>query len=185
MAKEERLRQQQRARFQRILKKVIIILIVLAVVIGGGYLLVRSANKKVADLPGEKFAEQPAIHITGTDHPQYNSNPPTSGWHWAQPAKWGVYDRELPDEQIMHNLEHGGVWISYQPSLDKETVGKLEAIVKRYPTKVILTPRKANDKPIALAAWTRLQKLDSFDESAIENFIKSYRGKIGPEPNAP
>jgi hypothetical protein len=186
MSKEERMRQQQRSRVKRAAKKISALLLVAAIVIGGGWLLVRYANKQAASLPGEKFTEQPAQHVTGTDHPAYNSNPPTSGWHWAQPANWGIYDRELPDEQVIHNLEHAGVWISYKPdAVDAGTVERLKAVVGRYPTKVILTQRTANDAPIALAAWTRLQKLESFDEAAIESFIKSYRGKIGPEPNAP
>jgi hypothetical protein len=50
---------------------------------------------------------------------------------------------------------------------------------------VIVTPRPQNDAPIAVAAWGRLLKLQRFDEARIFEFINRYRGKIGPEPNAP
>src|SRR3989344_5078 len=49
----------------------------------------------------------------GASHEAYNSNPPTSGPHYEQPSRWGVSQAELPDEQLIHNLEHGGIWISY------------------------------------------------------------------------
>src|SRR3989344_32229 len=51
-------------------------------------------------------------HIaSGTAGSGYISNPPTSGNHWASPVKAGVYDKQLPDEQLIHNMEHAYVWI--------------------------------------------------------------------------
>ena len=35
-------------------------------------------------------------HIAvGAEHLVYNSNPPTGGWHYAQPAQTGIYDKEF------------------------------------------------------------------------------------------
>ena len=75
---------------------------------------------------GESFPILTSTHIkVDATHLPYNSNPPTSGDHYAQPADWGVYQNELPDEQLVHNLEHGGIWISYK-GIDQDTKAKIE-----------------------------------------------------------
>lgn len=115
----------------------------------------------------------------GEQHPPYNSNPPTSGPHFAQPANWGSYREGLADETLVHNLEHGGIWISYRDN-DEAMIQQLEDIARRYSSHVILTYRPTNDSPIAVAAWGRLLKLDTVDSGQIYNFIARYRFK-GPE----
>ncbi len=135
----------------------------------------------IPEVKGEFFPAQTREHIsTGQSHPAYNSDPPTGGWHYGTPAQAGIYDKELADEQLLHNLEHGHVWIAYSSDLDAETVGKLADTAKSYGSKIIMTPRAKNDKPITLAAWEYLLKLDGFDEIQIKGFIKAHRGK-GPE----
>ena len=130
---------------------------------------------------GERIDDQGRDHISrGQPHPAYNSNPPTSGWHTPEVANWGSFRTELPDELVLHNLEHGGVWISYKDPGDGTLVEKLEGLVSRYRSKVIVTPRAKNDRPIAVAAWGRLMKLDAYDEKRIVAFIEAFRNK-GPE----
>ncbi|MDR7420175.1 MAG: DUF3105 domain-containing protein [Armatimonadota bacterium] len=129
----------------------------------------------------EQFPGQGGDHLPlGQAHPAYNSNPPTSGWHTPQTAPWGVHRTAIPDEVIVHNLEHGGIWISYRDASDAALIEKLETLVARYRSKVILTPRPQNDAPVAVAAWTRLMKLDGYDEEKIVRFIDAYKNK-GPE----
>lgn len=147
---------------------------VVIVVISGLYYF---ASQPKRSRPGEAFPVLGQQHIpVGASHPAYNSNPPTSGWHYTQPADWGVYQEELPDEQLIHNLEHGGIWISYK-DVDRETKFNLEAMGKRYPRSVIVTPRSLNDAKIVLASWGRLLKLESFDETMIVEFIKANKNK--------
>src|SRR3989338_8411314 len=111
----------------------------IVVVIITGYGLTLLVRQDKQPLPGEAFAIQGQEHIAvGASHPEYNSNPPTSGWHYAQSANWGVYQTELPDEQVIHNLEHGGVWISYT-GIDDTTKAALENIAASRP-KIIVTP---------------------------------------------
>lgn len=120
-------------------------------------------------------------HIAqGTTGSGYNSNPPTSGPHWNGPAKNGVYESPLADEQAIHNLEHGYVWISYKSDVGDDVKNKLKDIVKEDEWKVILTPRDANDSKIALAAWGRVLKMDEPDYDKVKDFIKTYRNR-GPE----
>lgn len=127
------------------------------------------------------FPDQGRDHIVpGQPHPPYNSNPPTSGWHFPSPAPWGFYNDELADELLVHNLEHGGIWISFKDTTDTEVVDALVALARQFRTKVIITHRPGNDSRIAVAAWTKLMKLDRFDRRVIINFINRYKNK-GPE----
>lgn len=146
-----------------------------------GVTVVLLTRERAPQPPARSFPIQGVEHIReGESHPPYNSNPPTSGWHYDTPALWGVQDRELPDEQLVHNLEHGGIWISYHPSLGREAVDKLKDIVRGYRSKVILTPRVRNDSKIALAAWGKLDAFDVFDEARVLAFIQAFKDQ-GPE----
>lgn len=139
-------------------------------------------KQSLQNLPGLSVPDQGREHVVGTNHPPYNSNPPVSGWHDSSPAEWGVYKEELPDEVLIHNLEHGGIWISYKPGISPELVEKLENFYKEWGRKTIVTPRAANDTDVTLAAWTRLDKFNSseYSEERVEKFIKAFRNK-GPE----
>ncbi len=164
------------------IKLLLIYLGVLVVVGALGFWLYKSSETKPQTFPGQTFENQGQTHIDqgATDHPAYNSNPPTSGWHWPQPAAWGAYKTPQPDEQLIHNLEHGGIWISYKPDrVDADTIAKLEDFTKRYPL-IVVEPRDKDDAPITLAAWTHLQNLDQYDERTILEFIEAYHNK-GPE----
>ena len=164
-------------------RKIIWWIIAILIIGGSGYGFYYLASQPEKPRPGETFSILGQEHISvGASHPEYNSNPPTSGWHYAQPADWGVNQEELPDEQLIHNLEHGGIWISYK-DVDDKTKSDLETVGKRYPGSVVVTPRAANDAKIVLASWGRLLKLESFDETLITDFIKANRNK-SPEPLA-
>src|SRR3989344_4041615 len=95
--------------------------LLVAVVIGGIYWVSTSADESSSNgvRPGEEISIVSREHINvGDPHEPYNSNPPTSGPH-AAPAEWGISSVEIPDENAIHNLEHGGIWISYK-NLDEE-----------------------------------------------------------------
>ncbi len=156
---------------------------ILVVVVGLIAFAIWASVKADESRPGVSFANQGQQHIAvGASHPAYNSNPPTSGWHYAQEATWGVHAQELPDEQVLHNLEHGGIWISYT-GIDQDTQAKIEDLAKKYPDKLIITPRAKDDTKIVVASWTRLLKMDQYDETKIVEFISANKNK-SPEPNA-
>ncbi len=152
-------------------KKVLIWLIVLAVIAGLIYWGIIASKRAEENRPGESVSVQGADHINvGDKHEPYNTNPPTSGAHGPAP-QFGVYQGEIPDENVVHALEHGGIWISYK-NLNKEEITKLEGIARQFPNRTIMTPRAANDSTIAVASWGRLMKLDTVDEEAIINYIQ-------------
>ena len=172
---EQKRAEKEQERVRRIrarqIKKFLTWFVILGVVVGLVYWAVIAANKAEESRPGETVAIQDARHINvGDEHEPYNTNPPTSGAHGAAP-NWGVYREEIPDENVVHSLEHGGIWISYK-NLNEEDVTKLENIARQFPNRTIVTPREANDSNIAVASWGRLMKLDAVDEEAILDYIR-------------
>jgi len=171
----------RKTRRKKVLKKVSYWVAGLAVVIGCGWLLISTTGPKGSDY------SQP-VEILGRNHIQegttfsdYNSNPPTSGDHYQNPAPTRFYDKELPDEQLVHNLEHGHIWIAYKPGLPAEIIDGFKNFAGG---NIVVTPRSKNDTDIALAAWGRLDKFDivanEIDGQRIKDFISRYQNR-GPE----
>jgi len=127
---------------------------------------------------GQVFSNQGQVHIAdGAAHPAYNSFPATSGWHVAQPQPWGTFVYPVAPEKLIHNLEHGGVVIEYNPALLGGSELKLEAIQKRFPNKTVVTPNEQLKTPLALTAWRRLYTLDTMNEAKIVAFIERYKNR--------
>ena len=128
------------------------------------------------------YEEQNREHIAvGAEHPAHNSNPPSGGWHYSLTSRKGFFDEPIPDENAIHNLEHGDVWIAYHPRISEDAKKELK---KFGFSKIVITPREANETDIALVAWERV---DAFNlengvvpDARIHDFIKRYRNK-GPE----
>jgi hypothetical protein len=130
-------------------------------------------------------------HIAdGTYGGPYSSVPATSGPHWNDPANWGIYTAAAPlaESQSIHNLEHGGIIVWYQPGkISVDEIATLSTYVAaqfsttRY--KFILSPWTGKDfgHAIALTAWRWLLYLDRPDTSAIGTFVSAHYGDA-PEP---
>lgn len=137
--------------------------------------------------------EQPDFgreHLQPGQSAKYDSDFPTSGTHSPQPADWGAYKQEIPNENLIHSMEHGGIVITYRPDLDAATVSKIERLFTRpfsnpdfAPTKVVIVPYSKNDKPIVMRSWRRILNLDSFNEKTMMDY---YLGNVNksPEPAA-
>lgn len=157
--------------------------LVLAIVIGLAFLV--QSNTAAAGTPGQRIPIQGQEHIAvGATHVAYNSDPPTSGPHYAEPAPAGFYDAAQPDEELVHNLEHGHVWIAYDCTKLTDCEGtkqKLRSLVQSYNQwKIVVTPRQNKDAAIAVAAWGWLMKLENYDETSIRRFVDAWRNR-GPE----
>jgi hypothetical protein len=143
---------------------------------------VAQAAGPVVCSPVQTFPEQGRDHIQrGQPHPDYSSNPPTSGWHWDTPQDWGIYTNQQFQEQLVHNLEHGGIVIQYN-NLAPADVQQLTNLVNRDSYHMILAPYPGLPQGVKVAytAWTHLQTCDGVDENAIRSFINAFRDK-GPE----
>ncbi len=128
----------------------------------------------------------------GTD--PYSSLPAASGPHWDPSgiANWGVYSTPQPETQLIHNLEHGGIVIWYDPErVDAEGVAELERFVRaqnatgvsgRY--KFIVSPWGGEEplpSPVVATSWRWMLELEEADTAAIDEFAREHYG-IAPEP---
>lgn len=157
-------------------------MIFLGLIIGGLYWVVTASGTAEENRLGEAVEIVNRDHINvGDSHTGYNSNPPTSGPH-AGAAPWGFNSEEILDENAVHNLEHGGIWISYK-NIDDESIAVLENIAKRNSGSVLVSPRVANDSNIAITSWGRILKTDTVDEDTILEFLRQNKNK-SPEPLA-
>jgi hypothetical protein len=154
----------------------------------------KGAEKKTETAPEkEPGTTVPSLgndHIQSIEspHPPYNSKPPTSGPHVPFVARWGIYNRPIPNELQVHNLEDGGVMIQHDCKNCTELIQKLESLAKEYFQKaqasrensryghLIVAPYPGLDTPIALTAWGKIDKLNEFDETRIRRFIEAYVG---------
>lgn len=171
-----------RARRAKLIRRTLWVAAVLILIGASVWVVARLGRKETIHGPGQFIPDQGAAHVALDTKFGYNSNPPTSGPHFATPAEWGVYKEEIHDQVLIHNLEHGGIWVAYKPGINPEVASKLEVIAKEFGRKVIMAPRAANDSDIALAAWNHLDKFSvaEFSEERVRKFIKAYRNK-GPE----
>lgn len=172
-------------------KRFLVIMTALVITFVGLFIALSKKNPAQPIL-GVSYPEQSVNHIQeGQPHEPYNSDPPSSGPHYAgasAPISWGVYTQEVPAEVFLHNEEHGGVIITYKPDLPADQIKKLQRLFAPpysrpnfKPTKAILTPRAANKSPIGMASWKYTLNLDKFDEEKIVNFYRQHVSK-SPEP---
>jgi hypothetical protein len=154
----------------------------------GALVLVERNKSHITTKPGTQYAIVSRVHIPeGSPRPtNYNSNPPSSGPHYPTPANWGVYTVEQPDQRLVHNLEHGGIWISYKDPSDTKLVAELTKLAQQFQTKVILEPRAENPAPISLVSWGWVENLQTFDQQKIIDFYNAHKDQ-GPEffPDVP
>lgn len=129
------------------------------------------------------------LHIQNPDDPlptPYNSNPPTSGYHYGGgTAPWGIHTQPIDDKLTVHNLEHGGVAIYYSQSAAKGLVDQLATVARELQQRspcIIMMPRAPDqiDAPIVMTAWNWKLKLQEVDAKAIRSFFEA-RINQGPE----
>ncbi|WP_051551785.1 DUF3105 domain-containing protein [Nocardioides sp. URHA0020] len=117
-----------------------------------------------------------------TDPVDYPQSPPVGGPHNPVWLDCGVYDEPVPKENAVHDLEHGTVWISYDPDLDADDVATLTDAL---PQNGILAPYADLEAPVVITVWGRQLALDGADDPRLALFVKTYGGgETAPEPMA-
>ena len=131
-----------------------------------------------------EFDVESASHVPNdVDYPQ---SPPVGGDHDQAWQTCGTYDEPVRDENAVHSMEHGAVWIAYSPDLDAAAIGSLQDRADGQ-THVLVTPYEGDlTAPISLQAWGRQLAVDSADDERIATFIQDYQeGPDTPELGAP
>ena len=128
-----------------------------------------------------------------SDPGEYNSDPPTSGPHYAEEARAGFFDKnnyQFPAGYLVHNLEHGYVIFWYNCDLlDESDCTNLKEQIKTTMddlggTKLIAYPWTSLDVPLVMTSWGRLQRFETFDAEQAKAFYRANLNRA-PEPDAP
>ncbi|MFG2962277.1 DUF3105 domain-containing protein [Streptomyces sp. NPDC048179] len=123
-------------------------------------------------------------HVTGTV--KYPMHPPVGGNHnpvWLN-CNGNVYTKAVKDENAVHALEHGAVWVTYTDKAKKSDVDTLAAKVKQTPYS-LMSPYTNQTSPIELSAWGHQLSVTSADDPKVAKFFETYvQGKQTPEPGA-
>ncbi|HWM03743.1 MAG TPA: DUF3105 domain-containing protein [Actinophytocola sp.] len=134
----------------------------------------------------EKVTYEGSQHVTPEQRVAYDQTPPFGGPHdqaWANCAGT-VYDKAVRTENMVHSLEHGAVWIAYNPDKIKgDALNSLKSKVEGQPY-MMMSPYPDLDKPLSLQSWGHQLKLDKADDERVDQFINSLRENQyqNPEP---
>ncbi|KGN40985.1 hypothetical protein N801_09895 [Knoellia aerolata DSM 18566] len=114
----------------------------------------------------------------------YEQSPPAGGEHAPVWLNCGMYDAPVVDENAVHSMEHGAVWITYSPDLPAAQVEKLRESVPD--TYMVLSPYEGLPSPLVASAWGKQLHLSGADDARLTEFVREFRqGKQAPEPGAP
>jgi hypothetical protein len=119
-------------------------------------------------------------HTTGTV--KYAQVPPVGGDHNPEVQNCGSYDKPVPNENAVHSLEHGAVWITYQPDLPQAAVEKLRGMVRGH-DHVLLSPFPNLPAPVVASGWGVQLQLTGADDPRLPRFIRKY--EQGPQTREP
>jgi hypothetical protein len=113
----------------------------------------------------------------------YPQSPPVGGPHIDRWLACGVYTEDLPKENVVHSLEHGAVWLTYQPN--NAQVGVLMRLEQTNPEYVMVSPYAGQDSPIIATAWGLQLRLQSAEDPRLFAFVQRYAaGGQGGEKGA-
>lgn len=183
----------RRERKQKLLIYGVAGVVVLAIVALVAWQLVRDSEEK--DQLAESIEDLQVYDIPDNSHVEgtvdYEHTPPAGGQHADVPL-WqncGIYDAPVGNENAVHSLEHGAVWITYQTDLPEDQVDALRDIVEGLDSSqrnfVILSPFEDLPSPVVASAWERQVFLDGADDFRLEQFLDQFVvGAQAPEPGA-
>ena len=146
---------------------------------GGPTSTVEGVGRSVSVMPSASHISNPNETV------EYSTTPPTSGNHWFTPSDCGIYDAELADERVVHNMEHGHVIISYNLS-DPGEVGRLidvaEGLSQLGMWGIVRPYSKIEPGTVAMTAWGVIDEAQGVDEDRIREFYNTYaNNRLSPE----
>ena len=125
------------------------------------------------DFVGQHVSTEPLL---------YEQIPPVGGVHNPAWQNCGFYPKFINSENGVHSMEHGAVWITYDPTLSKDQIDILEG--KTDQQFVLVSPYPGMDAPVVASVWGKQIKLDGASDDRLDSFIREYRKNPdnSPEP---
>lgn len=156
--------------------------VTIAIVVGAVTFAVINDRANTPSLEAVKdYTYEAGAHVTTPV--TYKETPPVGGEHNAVWLNCGVYDAPVPNENAVHSLEHGAVWVTYRPDLPAADVDRLKDVLPD--TYAVLSPYEGLPSPVVASTWGHQLALTGANDPRLEEFIKKYRqGPDTPEPGA-
>ena len=125
----------------------------------------------------ETFVIDDRAHTSG--EVTYPQTPPAGGAHAPIWLACGVYDDPVRDENAVHDLEHGTVWITHDAGLSQSD---LDGLAAQLPDNGIMSPHEDLPSPVVVTVWEAQLALDGADDGRLGLFIDEYGdGHTAPE----
>jgi hypothetical protein len=130
-----------------------------------------------------------ALHVTSDQRVDYDRYPPVGGPHdgfWAA-CNGVVYPVAMRDENMVHTLEHGAVWIAYNPkTIASGDLDILKSLVQGQQFMLMSPYPTLTDHPISLQAWGHQLQVDSASDPRVKEFITALKRNpyVYPETGA-
>jgi len=123
-------------------------------------------------------------HVAGSIT-SYKESPPIGGLHNVVWQNCGIYDVPIHNEHAVHSLEHGAVWITYQPGLPSDQIQQLKVLASD--DNMLLSPYPGLTSPIVASSWNHQISLESANDRRLRQFIAEFKNNpvTTPEFGAP
>ena len=139
-------------------------------------------------LESSQVAGYPAGQRHTTADVAYPETPPVGGEHdpvWAD-CTGSVYPVEIRPENVVHSLEHGAVWVTYDPArTSPDDVVTLTQLVDGRPG-LLLSPYPGQGAVISLQAWNHQLQVRTAADPRVAPFVDllALNPETTPEPGA-
>jgi Protein of unknown function (DUF3105) len=178
--RKERRHAAERQDRQRLLTRIGVGVVALLIVAGIGYLVFAAVQR--SQIPeGVREFSVTAGHTAETV--AYDPIPPVGGEHDPTPQTCGFYSVPVRNENAVHSLEHGAIWVTYRPDLPLDQLDRLRTLANDE-SKVLVSPYPDVPAPVVVSSWGRQLWLDSAEDDRLGQFVQRFRGHA-PEPTAP
>jgi hypothetical protein len=115
------------------------------------------------------------------DPVDYEQVPPVGGMHNPVPQTCGFYAEPIGSEHAVHSMEHGAVWVTFDPELSAADVQVLEDLADEHDY-LIVSPFEDLPAPVVASAWGVQILLDDVDDPYLVAFIDYFeQGPQTPE----
>ena len=130
----------------------------------------------------KSFSNLSRNHTEGTVN--YPQTPPVGGDHNPIWQNCGFYSEPVHNENAVHSMEHGAVWITYRPDLPRGQVETLKNLAQSN-NYVLVSSYPDLPAQVVASAWGKQLRLNSANDPRLEQFVSAYsQGPQTPEPGA-
>ncbi len=104
---------------------------------------------------------------------EYDRDPPTNGDHDSLWQNCGFYSEPIENRHAVHSMDHGVVWISFNPDLPQQDIEALRPYGQE--PYVIVSPFPGLRAPVVVTAWRNQLDLDGVDDPRLRQFVDQFR----------